>query len=173
MISLKEIRTARGISQERLAELVGVSRQTISKWENGSVQPSADNLVLLSEVFHLPVEAFLKDDWIPPEQQAVETVSILPEVPPEPDAEPAAVPEEQPQEPDAEPAAPPAESPPRRRNYRLWAALAAIIAVIGIIAGMISFKQRGNDVTPEEKTEWEEADKSIVIMPGTRQPLQP
>lgn len=158
MISLKEVRVARGISQERLAELVGVSRQTISRWENGAVQPSTDNLVRLSEVFQLPVEAFLTDDWIPPEQQAVEAVSILPEVPPEPDAEPAAVPEEQPPEPEA----PPAESPPRRRNYRLWAALAAIIAVIGIIAGMISFKQRGNDVTPEEKTEWEEVDEAII-----------
>lgn len=77
MASLKEIRTARGISQEHLAELVGVSRQTISRWESGIVQPSADRLIRLSEVFQLPVEAFLRDDWKPPEQQAVEAVQYF------------------------------------------------------------------------------------------------
>lgn len=154
MASLKEIRTARGISQEHLAELVGVSRQTISRWESGIVQPSADRLIRLSEVFQLPVEAFLRDDWKPPEQQAVEAVAVLPEVPQEPDAEPAAVPEEPPQE------EPSAEVPPtRRRNYRLWAALAAIIAVIGLIAGMISFSRRDNDVIPAEEIEWEEVNE--------------
>lgn len=70
MAKLKELRIARGISQQDLAELVGVSRQTISKWENEIVQPSADNLMRLSQVFQLPLEAFLRDDWKPPEQQA-------------------------------------------------------------------------------------------------------
>lgn len=69
MAKLKELRIARGISQQDLAELVGVSRQTISKWENEIVQPSADNLMRLSQVFQLPLEAFLRDDWKPPEQQ--------------------------------------------------------------------------------------------------------
>lgn len=70
MAKLKELRIARGISQQDLAELVGVSRQTISKWENEIVQPFADNLMRLSQVFQLPLEAFLRDDWKPPEQQA-------------------------------------------------------------------------------------------------------
>ena len=65
---LKDIRTEQGFSQETLAELVNVSRQTISKWENGAARPSADNLAALSEVFGLPADAFLKDDWTPPEQ---------------------------------------------------------------------------------------------------------
>lgn len=174
MTRLKELRTARGISQENLAELVGVSRQTISKWENGTVQPSADNLIRLSQVFQFPVEAFLKDDWMPPEQQAVEAVAVLPETPQDTDAEPAAVP-------DAEPAAPPAEAPPesvgevppsRRRKYRLWAALAAILAAAGIIAGVISFNGRGDDVTPISGIGQEEVDQ-VIIESATRQPLQP
>lgn len=65
---LKDIRTEQGFSQETLAELVNVSRQTISKWENGAARPSADNLAALSQVFGLPADAFLKDDWTPQEQ---------------------------------------------------------------------------------------------------------
>ena len=46
--TIRSIRTERGISQETLAELMEVSRQTVSKWENGLVYPSADNLAKLS-----------------------------------------------------------------------------------------------------------------------------
>ena len=67
---LRDIRVEQGLSQETLAERVNVSRQTVSKWENGAVRPSADNLAALSQVFGLPADAFLKDDWVPPEQAA-------------------------------------------------------------------------------------------------------
>lgn len=180
MNMLKEFRTAQGISQEELAELVGVSRQTISKWENAVVQPSADNLMRLSQVLQLPLEAFLKDDWKPPEQQAVEAVAILPEPPQDTDAGPVVLPAEEPPEPDLAPAAPPAEvpqvpadevPPPRRRNCRLWCALAAVIAVLGIIAALISFNGRG-DMTPILEIERERVDK-YQNMYVTLQPVQP
>ena len=58
---LKDIRTEQGFSQETLAELVNVSRQTISKWENGAARPSADNLAALSEAFGLPTEPRASD----------------------------------------------------------------------------------------------------------------
>lgn len=166
MAKLKELRIARGISQETLAELVGVSRQTISKWENGSVQPSADNLMRLSQVFQLPVEAFLSDDWKPPEQQSVEAAAILPELPQDNDAEPMVTPAEE--QTDTEPAATPAEASPesngepRRRNYRLWAALAAILAAAGIIAGVIFFNGRVDDTVPISELEQEEVNGPII-----------
>lgn len=153
MASLKEIRTSRGVSQEELAELVGVSRQTVSKWESGDARPSADNLMRLSQVFQLPVEAFLRDDWKPPEQQAVEAAVILPEVPPEPDVDPEPPSVEAPQAPVDE------VPPPRRRNYRLWAVLAAILAVAAIIAGVISFSRRDVDAIPISEAEQEEVDE--------------
>lgn len=179
MTKLKELRTTRGISQEALAELLGVSRQTISKWENGTVQPSADNLMRLSQVFQLPVEAFLSDDWKPPEQQSVVAAAILPELPQDNDAEPMVTPAEEQTDTDAEPAATPAEASPesdsevpplRRRNYRLWATLAAILAAAGIIAGVVSFNGRGNDVTPISGIGWEEVDQSLITEPVTLQP---
>lgn len=64
---IREIRTERGISQEDLAELVNVSRQTVSKWENGTVSPSADNLSQLSRALGVPVDALLHEDWSPPD----------------------------------------------------------------------------------------------------------
>lgn len=178
MAKLKELRTARGISQEDLAALVGVSRQTISKWENAVVQPSADNQMRLSQALRFPLEVFLRDDWKPPEHQAVEAVSILPKTPQDTDSEPAVVTAEKSPKPDLAPAASPAEMqqvpadevlPPRRRNYRLWA---AVIAVIGIIAGVISFNRRDVDTVSISELEQEEMNGPITES-GNLQPLQP
>lgn len=72
---IRNIRVKQRISQEALAELVDVSRQTISKWETGLVCPSADNLAKLSKAFGVPVDAFLRDDWIPPEPE-VQVVEV-------------------------------------------------------------------------------------------------
>ena len=66
---IRSIRAEQGISQEALAELLDVSRQTISKWENGQVRPSAENLGRLSHALGVSVDALVKDDWIPPEPE--------------------------------------------------------------------------------------------------------
>ncbi|MCI9318150.1 MAG: helix-turn-helix transcriptional regulator, partial [Oscillospiraceae bacterium] len=42
---LKARRTSRGMTQEQVAEAVGVSRQAVSKWENGTAEPSTSNLL--------------------------------------------------------------------------------------------------------------------------------
>lgn len=47
---IREARERLGISQETLAEQVGVSRQAVSKWEMGTASPSLENLQLLSQV---------------------------------------------------------------------------------------------------------------------------
>lgn len=48
---IQQLRKARGISQERLAEEMGVSRQAVSKWEQGLSLPSTENLLALAELF--------------------------------------------------------------------------------------------------------------------------
>ena len=75
-VKLLEIRLKQGISQEELAEKLEVSRQTISKWENGVVRPSAENLIRLSEVYGIPIDALLKDDWVPPETPEIQVVEV-------------------------------------------------------------------------------------------------
>ena len=52
-------RKAKGFSQEYLAELVGVSRQTISQWENDKFQPNNDNIDMLCQVLDLSREEFI------------------------------------------------------------------------------------------------------------------
>ena len=82
---IRDMRIRQGLSQEGLAERADVSRQTVSKWETGTAHPSADSLVRLSEIFAVPVDALLKDDWAPPEETAptvvVVPVEVLVEVP--------------------------------------------------------------------------------------------
>ncbi len=45
------LRKSAGLSQEKLAELVGVSRQAVTKWESGSANPDTENLIRLAEIF--------------------------------------------------------------------------------------------------------------------------
>ncbi len=52
-------RKAKGFSQEYLAGLVGVSRQTISQWENDKFQPNNDNIDMLCQVLDLSREEFI------------------------------------------------------------------------------------------------------------------
>lgn len=46
-----ELRTKRGLSQDDLAEKVMVTRQAVSRWENGDTVPNTDTLKLLSKEF--------------------------------------------------------------------------------------------------------------------------
>ena len=46
--TIKEQRTAHGLSQETLAEAMGVSRQAVTKWEAGQSAPSSEKLIALA-----------------------------------------------------------------------------------------------------------------------------
>ena len=59
---LKEIRKRFGLSQEQLAEIMNVSRQTITKWENDGGTPDVTNLQELSKVFGITVDYLLNDE---------------------------------------------------------------------------------------------------------------
>jgi len=53
-------RVARELTQEELAELLGVEQETISRFERGSTLPPLPRLIQLSDVFKLPLEALLR-----------------------------------------------------------------------------------------------------------------
>lgn len=59
---LKEIRSTFGLSQENLAEIMNVSRQAITKWENDNGLPDVSNLQELSKVFGITVDYLLDND---------------------------------------------------------------------------------------------------------------
>ena len=58
---LKEHRMRCKMTQEFVAESLGVSRQAVSKWENGTTDPSTSNLFSLAKLFGISVEELLKD----------------------------------------------------------------------------------------------------------------
>ena len=49
--NIKSLRLARGINQVELAKVLGVTKQTISNWENNNIQPSIEMLVSLADYF--------------------------------------------------------------------------------------------------------------------------
>lgn len=59
---LKEIRKRFGLSQEQLAEIMNVSRQAITKWENDGGLPDVSNLQELSKVFGITVDYLLNNE---------------------------------------------------------------------------------------------------------------
>ena len=59
---IKEQRKSSGLSQEKLAEFVGVSRQAVTKWETGQSAPSTENLFKLAEIFGTTVDILLASD---------------------------------------------------------------------------------------------------------------
>ena len=58
--TLKELRTERNMTQEFVAESLGVSRQAVSKWENGTSEPSTTNLIAIGKLYEIPPEELLK-----------------------------------------------------------------------------------------------------------------
>lgn len=54
-----ELRTKNGLTQNDLAEKVYVTRQAVSRWENGDTVPNTDTLKLLSRVFNVSVNTLL------------------------------------------------------------------------------------------------------------------
>ena len=66
---LQQVRKAAGLSQEQLGELVGMSRQAVSKWETDQSAPDIDTLALLCGVLGVSADALLGRD-APAQEQA-------------------------------------------------------------------------------------------------------
>ena len=62
---LFEFRRKHNLSQEELAEKIGVSRQAVSKWERGETSPDTDNLISLSQIYCVTIDELLFGENIP------------------------------------------------------------------------------------------------------------
>ena len=60
--NLKKIRKNNNLSQEQLAEILGISRQAISKWESGSAYPEMEKIIQLCEKFNVNIDDLLNKD---------------------------------------------------------------------------------------------------------------
>ena len=60
--NLKELRKIKKLSQEDLAERVGVSRQSVSKWETGDAYPEMNNILMLCKIFNCKINDLLSNN---------------------------------------------------------------------------------------------------------------
>ena len=88
--TLKQLRIKEGLSQERLAEEIGVSKQLISKWEQGDEIPDLNHLMVLSDWIGISLDELLRKrinyrtllqlnllDEYPDTKDLVENVTII------------------------------------------------------------------------------------------------
>lgn len=70
---LVNLRKSNNLSQEALAEKLGISRQAVSKWERAEASPDTDNLILLARIYGVSLDELLKtEDEIPMPESAKE-----------------------------------------------------------------------------------------------------
>lgn len=60
--NLQRIRNLKNISQEQLAEIMNVSRQSVAKWESGKSYPDIKRLIELSDLFNVSIDELIKDN---------------------------------------------------------------------------------------------------------------
>ena len=70
-----ELRKKNGMSQEELAEKLGVSRQSISKWEGAQSVPDMSRILAMADLFGVSTDYLLRDDMEMPETAAPAAVS--------------------------------------------------------------------------------------------------
>lgn len=68
---LTALRRREGLSQEQLAERIGVTRQSVSKWESGTAMPELVKLIAVSELFGVSLDYLVKDRLEEPETPAL------------------------------------------------------------------------------------------------------
>lgn len=139
-----ELRKQQNLSQQDLADRLGVSRQAISRWETGAVQPLADSVKSLAQVFQVSTDYLLNDDLDTPT--------------PPPTAQPA----------------PPQEEPTPTRKHRKWllalAALAAAALLVLVTAAGTAYYLQWKERQPvsiydmnRETAEESIRDRSVVM----------
>lgn len=74
---LTRLRRQKGLSQEQLAELLDVSRQSVSKWEAQQTLPEPGKIIMLSELFGVSIDRLLKND-LPLEEESNTAEAVLP-----------------------------------------------------------------------------------------------
>lgn len=68
---LKQYRLKEGLSQEQLAEKIGVSRQAITKWETKRGFPDVENMIILAELFKLTLDELVLEEVKKQEEKPV------------------------------------------------------------------------------------------------------
>lgn len=74
---LKDAREAKGLSQNYVAEHLNITRQAISKWENGKSMPDLENLIILSTLYEISLDELLGKTPSPEETHEPQEIKLL------------------------------------------------------------------------------------------------
>ena len=74
---ISNLRKDNNMTQEQLSEILGVSRQSVSRWESGIAFPETDKLLQLSKLFNCTLDYLLKDDVTDIQANTIETKEII------------------------------------------------------------------------------------------------
>ena len=75
--NLRNVRKQRGVTQEELAEILGVSRQAISKWESDGGYPETEKLLVISKTLNISIDYLLNDVSVIEEKEKTEKKSVV------------------------------------------------------------------------------------------------
>lgn len=75
--TLKQHRLNANMTQEFVAQSLDVSRQAVSKWEKGTVKPSTNNLISLSNLYNVEIEVLLGNKSISPANKKVSKIYLI------------------------------------------------------------------------------------------------
>ncbi len=81
MLRIKELRSQKKISQQKLADLLGVSRSAVSMWEIDASQPDNDTLLKLSEILNVSIDYLLGNSPTPAHSNKSVIIPVLGSVP--------------------------------------------------------------------------------------------
>lgn len=76
--NIQRLRKEKGLSQEYVAQKIGISRQSISLWEKNKTAPSIENLVVLSEILGVTVDELLGREGVQPSDNSRQPVQEMP-----------------------------------------------------------------------------------------------
>jgi len=79
--TIYKLRTEKNLSQGDLAEMLEVSRQSVSKWENDSAVPDLAKIVKLSEVFEVSLDELVKGEKTKQAQETLQRIETTPPIP--------------------------------------------------------------------------------------------
>lgn len=131
---LYKLRKEKGLTQSDLADKLGVSRQSVSNWEVGSVVPSTKRLKDLSHLYEVPLDHLLDENSV--EDQ----VDGLPEGVTLSEAEETGT------------VAEPISERTEKRHKRLWIAVAAVLGEVLLALSVAAVVHKVNDKSGGDKT---------------------
>lgn len=68
---IKQFRLKNKLTQQQLADLVDVTRQAVTRWESGTVEPSTENLISLAQIFGCSVDELICNDLVTPKEKII------------------------------------------------------------------------------------------------------